>query len=221
MKKTHIIFRINDTMYLFHPQHCQVLYFRRLWFIKKRLVTYLLVSTLAAAVFAGCSKKDADAGDGADAAATGDAVVVEEAAETADAAATDSIEDLVAAAEAADAEEVAAVAGTTDAVAEADEEAADEEAAVTEVVDEEEEKAEEAEELKEGEYLIVEPGTQYVVRFGGNIYSTPEEVAENVMYFANPGDYLNVVERLDDFWYKVTYYLAGEGIEHTGYIQIQ
>ena len=98
---------------------------------------------------------------------------------------------------------------------------ADEEAAVTEVVDEEEEKAEEAEELKEGEYLIVEPGTQYVVRFGGNIYSTPEEVAENVMYFANPGDYLNVVERLDDFWYKVTYYLAGEGIEHTGYIQIQ
>lgn len=41
------------------------------------------------------------------------------------------------------------------------------------------------------------------------------------MYFANPGDYLNVVERLDDFWYKVTYYLAGEGIEHTGYIQIQ
>ena len=184
--------------------------------MKKRLVTYLLVSALAAAVFAGCSKKDADAG--ADAAATGDAVVVEEAA---DAAATDSIEDLVAAAEAADAEEVAAVAGTTDAVAEADEEAADEEAAVTEVVDEEEEKAEEAEELKEGEYLIVEPGTQYVVRFGGNIYSTPEEVAENVMYFANPGDYLNVVERLDDFWYKVTYYLAGEGIEHTGYIQIQ
>ena len=184
--------------------------------MKKRLVTYLLVSALAAAVFAGCSKKDADAGDGADAAATGDAVVVEEAAETADAAATDSIEDLVAAAEAADAEEVAAVAGTTDAVAEADEEAA-----VTEVVDEEEEKAEEAEELKEGEYLIVEPGTQYVVRFGGNIYSTPEEVAENVMYFANPGDYLNVVERLDDFWYKVTYYLAGEGIEHTGYIQIQ
>ena len=41
------------------------------------------------------------------------------------------------------------------------------------------------------------------------------------MYFANPGDYLNVVERLDDFWYKVTYYLAGEGVEHTGYIQIQ
>ena len=187
--------------------------------MKKRLVTYLLVSALAAAVFAGCSKKDA--GDSADAAATGDVAVVEEAVETADAAATDSLEDLVAAAETADTEEVAAVAGTTDAVAEADEDAAGEEAAVTEIVDDEEETVEKTEDPEEGEYLVVEPGTQYVVRFGGNIYSTPEEVAENVMYFANPGDYLNVVERLDDFWYKVTYYLAGEGIEHTGYIQIQ
>jgi hypothetical protein len=191
--------------------------------MKKRLVTYLLVSALAAAVFAGCSKKDG--GDGADAAATGDAAVVEQAADVADAAATTSIEDVAAAAEAADADEVAAVAGTTDAVAEADETAAPEEAGVTEIVDDEEEVAaaeETPEETpEEGEYLVVDPGTTYTVRFGGNIYSTPEEIAENVMYYANPGDYLNVVERLDDFWYKVTYYLAGEGIEHTGYIQIQ
>ena len=41
------------------------------------------------------------------------------------------------------------------------------------------------------------------------------------MYSANPGDMLNVVERLDNYWYKVTYYISGEGVEHTGYIQIQ
>ena len=103
--------------------------------MKKRLVTYLLVSALAAAVFAGCSKKDG--GDGADAAATGDAAVVEQAAEVADAAATTSIEDVAAAAEAADADEVAAVAGTTDAVAEADETAAPEEDLPDETVPEE------------------------------------------------------------------------------------
>ena len=87
--------------------------------MKKRLVTYLLVSALAAAVFAGCSKKDG--GDAADAAAT-DAAVVEEAAE----AATASLEDVAAAAEAADAEEAGNVADTTVAaeVADAEVEAA-------------------------------------------------------------------------------------------------
>lgn len=182
--------------------------------MKKRLVTYLLVTALAAAVFAGCSKKDA--GDAADAAATG-ATAVEEAAE----AATASVEDVAAAAEAADAEETAALEGTASVAAEV---AAPEEEAAVVAVEEEEADKEEAEKEdaeKEEEYLVVDPGTQYTVRFGGNIYSTPEEIAENIMYFANPGDYLNVVERLDDFWYKVTYYLAGEGIEHTGYIQIQ
>lgn len=180
--------------------------------MKKRLVTYLLVSALAAAVFAGCSKKDA--GDGAEAAATGGTAVVEEAAEVADAADT-----AAAAAEVAD--EAATLAGTTDAAAEVA--APEEEAAVVAVEDEEADKEEAAAEdaEKEEEYLVVEPGTQYTVRFGGNIYSSPEEIAQNVMYYANPGDYLNVVERLDNFWYKVTYYLAGEGIEHTGYIQIQ
>lgn len=185
--------------------------------MKKRLVTYLLVSALAAAVFAGCSKKDG--GDAADAAAT-DAAVVEEAAE----AATASLEDVAAAAEAADAEEAGNVADTTVAaeVADAEVEAAADDAAVTEFVDEEEVKEDaDKKEAEEAEVLVVEPGTTYTVRFGGNIYSSPEEIASNVMYYANPGDYLTIVERLEDYWYKVSYYLAGEGIEHIGYIQIQ
>lgn len=184
--------------------------------MKKRLVTYLLVSALAAAVFAGCSKKDA--GDAADAAAT-DAAVVEEAAE----AATASLEDVAAAAEAADAEEAGNIADTTVAAEVADEEvaAAADDASVTEFVDEEVKEDADKKEAEEAEVLVVEPGTTYTVRFGGNIYSSPEEIASNVMYYANPGDYLTIVERLEDYWYKVSYYLAGEGIEHIGYIQIQ
>jgi hypothetical protein len=192
--------------------------------MKKRLVTYLLVSALAAAVFAGCSKKDG--GDAADAAAT-DATVVEEAAEDAGAAATASLEDVAAAAEAADAEEAGAVADTTVAAEVADEEvAAVEDESVTEFVDEEVKEDADKEDAdkkdsEEAEVLVVDPGTTYTVRFGGNIYSSPEENAANVMYYANPGDYLTIVERLDNYWYKVSYYLAGEGIEHIGYIQIQ
>lgn len=184
--------------------------------MKKRLVTYLLVSALAAAVFAGCSKKDG--GDAADAAAT-DAAVVEEAAE----AATASLEDVAAAAEAADAEEAGNVADTTVAaeVADAEVEAAADDASVTEFVDEEVKEDADKKEAEEAEVLVVEPGTTYTVRFGGNIYSSPEEIASNVMYYANPGEYLTIVERLEDYWYKVSYYLAGEGIEHIGYIQIQ
>lgn len=184
--------------------------------MKKRLVTYLLVSALAAAVFAGCSKKDG--GDAADAAAT-DAAVVEEAAE----AATASLEDVAAAAEAADAEEAGNIADTTVAaeVADAEVEAAADDASVTEFVDEEVKEDADKKEAEEAEVLVVEPGTTYTVRFGGNIYSSPEEIASNVMYYANPGDYLTIVERLEDYWYKVSYYLAGEGIEHIGYIQIQ
>lgn len=184
--------------------------------MKKRLVTYLLVSALAAAVFAGCSKKDG--GDAADAAAT-DAAVVEEAAE----AATASLEDVAAAAEAADAEEAGNVADTTVAaeVADAEVAAAADDASVTEFVDEEVKEDADKKEAEEAEVLVVEPGTTYTVRFGGNIYSSPEEIASNVMYYANPGDYLTIVERLENYWYKVSYYLAGEGIEHIGYIQIQ
>lgn len=189
--------------------------------MKKRLVTYLLVSALAAAVFAGCSKKDA--GDAADAAATdaaaADVTVVEEAAE----AATASLEAVAAAADAADAEEVGNIADTSVAaeVADAEVAAATDDTSVTEFVDEEVKEDADKKEAEEAEVLVVEPGTTYTVRFGGNIYSSPEEIASNVMYYANPGDYLTIVERLENYWYKVSYYLAGEGIEHIGYIQIQ
>ena len=192
-------------------------------FMKKRLVAYLLVSVLAVAVFAGCSKKDK--GDGADAAATGDAAVVEEAADDAVEEAADAVDTAAEAAveDAADAATISA----DDAAAIADDGAADEDA-VTEFVDEEEKaEGEDAEAAKdeetpaEGDYLVVDPGTEYTVRYGGYVYSSPEEIADNIIYVANPGDHLNIVERLDNFWYKVTYYIAGEGIEHTGYIQIQ
>ena len=145
--------------------------------------------------------------------------MVEEAAE----AATASLEDVAAAAEAADAEEAGNIADTTVAaeVADAEVEAAADDASVTEFVDEEVKEDADKREAEEAEVLVVEPGTTYTVRFGGNIYSSPEEIASNVMYYANPGDYLTIVERLEDYWYKVSYYLAGEGIEHIGYIQIQ
>ena len=138
-------------------------------------------------------------------------------------AATASLEDVAAAAEAADAEEAGNVADTTVAaeVADAEVEAAADDASVTEFVDEEVKEDADKKEAEEAEVLVVEPGTTYTVRFGGNIYSSPEEIASNVMYYANPGDYLTIVERLEDYWYKVSYYLAGEGIEHIGYIQIQ
>ena len=199
-------------------------------FMKKRLVAYLLVSVLAVAVFAGCSKKDK--GDGADAAATGDAAVVEEAADDAVEEAADAVEEATdavdTAAEAAveDAADAATI-SADDAAAIADDGAADEDA-VTEFVDDEEKaEGEDAEAAKdeetpaEGDYLVVDPGTEYIVRYGGYVYSSPEEIDTNIIYVANPGDHLNIVERLDNFWYKVTYYIAGEGIEHTGYIQIQ
>ena len=71
------------------------------------------------------------------------------------------------------------------------------------------------------EDLIVEPGTVYTVRFGGNIYSIMEENDAYIMYYTSPGETLEINERLEDYWYKVTFYLAGEGIAHQGYIKIQ
>ena len=192
-------------------------------FMKRRLVAYLLVSALAVTVLAGCGKSAG--GDAAAAADPGDAAVVEEAVEE-----TDALEDVTeapveAVTAAPAAEEAAAVAATgAEVAAEAATEAvAAEEPA--EYVDDEEEAAVAAEgetaAAAAAEDLIVDPGTTYTVRFGGNIYSTPEENPANVMYYANPGDYLNIVERLDNYWYKVSYYLSGEGVEHVGYIQIQ
>lgn len=193
--------------------------------MKKRIVTLLLVSALAATVFAGCGKSG---GDAADAAATGEAAVAEEAVEegaeaaaTGEAAAAETAdEDLAAAVEAADTAEVAA---------EAADEAATESAeiAAEEFVDEEEEAApaeETAEAVDEAaaeetEDLIVDPGTQYTVRFGGNVYATPDQNDANIIDYVYPGYVLQIDERLDDFWYNVSYWI--NGAMRTGYIKIQ
>ena len=187
--------------------------------MKKRLVAYLMVSALAVAVFAGCSKKDG--GDAADAAATAVEEAVEEAVDEAVEEAGDEIE-----AESADNAdegttiETVAVAGTS---AAADEIAAEDEEDVAEFVDDEEKvEGENQEETPaEGEYYIANVGDVYTIRFGGNIYSTPEENPANIMYEAKAGDYVNILERLDNFWYKVSYYLAYDPTEYVGYIQIQ
>ena len=173
--------------------------------MKKKLVTYLLISALAVTVFAGCGKKDdggdAAAADAPDAGAV-ETVVTEDAPE-------ETKEDIVEAVE--ETVEADAVEATTaiDAAAAEAAEAAD--AAVTgEVAADETEK------------VVPANGSQYEVRFGGNVYSSPEENDANIQYFANPGDILNIVERVENSsWYKVTYWLAGEGIEHEGYIEIE
>lgn len=197
--------------------------------MKKKLVTLLMVSALAATVFAGCSKKGGDAADAGADAATDAAAVTEAVAESApveagtvEAAVEETVEETVT-------EEAAPAAGATDeaaaiaALAEEDTAAAGTTAEAAEYVDEEADAAVtgEAAAAEEAEALVVEPGTVYTVRFGGNIYSSPEENDQNIMYYANPDDYLTILERLDNYWYKVSYYLAGEGVEHQGYIQIQ
>ena len=75
--------------------------------------------------------------------------------------------------------------------------------------------------IDDGEYLIVEPGTVYTVRFGGYIYSIMEENNDYILYYTSPGETLEIDERLENYWYKVTYYLTDEGIAHQGYIIIQ
>ena len=193
--------------------------------MKKKLVAYLLISALAVTVFAGCSKKDdggdAPAADAPDAGAV-ETVVTEDAPE----------EDIVEAVE--ETVEAGAVEATTaiDAAAAEliDDAGSTVEAAVEEYTDETEAEAAEVAEAAATSEVAAEPaekvvppnGSQYEVRFGGNVYSTPEANDANIQYFANPGDTLNIVERVDDSsWYKVTYWLAGEGIEHEGYIEIE
>ena len=75
--------------------------------------------------------------------------------------------------------------------------------------------------IDDGEYLIVEPGTVYTVRYGGYIYSIMEENNDYIQYYTSPGETLEIDERLENHWYKVTYYLTGEGIAHQGYIIIE
>ena len=192
--------------------------------MKKRLVTILLISAMAATVFTGCKKSG---GDAADAAATGEAAVaeVEEAAEAATGAEEMEkapIDEAVAAAEAAETAEAAEIAGTSDA-AEA-EIANPDEAAAEEYVADEEEAAEETTAVaaaEEGEDLIVDPGTEYTVRFGGNVYASPDQVDSNIIDYVYPGYILAIDERLDDFWYAIHYQIIGEAAPRTGYIKIQ
>lgn len=179
--------------------------------MKKRLVTYILISAMAAAVFAGCSKNDSE-GDAAAADATGaEAVVTEQTALDATGTAATAAGAEVATEEIAAVEDAKADTAATGAAAEeyVDEEDTTDAAATDKPVEE------------EAEYKVFEPGTQYVVQFGGNVYSSPEENAANIVYFANPGDTLVIEERLENYWYKVSYWIANEGVQHFGYIQIQ
>ena len=196
--------------------------------MKKKLVTYLLISALAVTVFARCGKKD-DGGDAAaedapDACAV-ETVVTEDAPEETKEDIVEAVEETV------EADAVEATTAIDAAAAEAVEAADTAVAAVAEeYTDETEAEAAEAADAAvtgevaadETEKVVPANGSQYEVRFGGNVYSSPEENDANIQYFANPGDILNIVERVENSsWYKVTYWLAGEGIEHEGYIEIE
>ena len=200
--------------------------------MKKKLVTYLLISALAVTVFAGCGKKD----DGGDASADGAAdagavetVVTEDAPEEeVGETPVDAVEEVEEVEETVEAGAVEATTTVEAAAAEMIDAADTAESAVEEYTDETvEEAAETVDAAATGEAAAAEKvvppnGSQYEVRFGGNVYSTPEANDANIQYFAQPGDILNIVERVNDSsWYKVTYWLAGEGIEHEGYIEIE
>ena len=77
----------------------------------------------------------------------------------------------------------------------------------------------EAAAAKTEEDVIVDPGTQYTVRFGGNIYASMDQNDANVIDYVYPGYILNINERLDDYWYHVTYWI--DGAARSGYIKIQ
>lgn len=185
--------------------------------MKKRLVAYLMVSALAVSVLAGCGGKGGDAGDAADA-GTGEAAVVEEAVEE-----TEVVEDASAALTAA-IEEAAAVADTGAAIA-ADTAA---EAAVEEYVDDEviEEAGDAATDAAaavdaaadKADYLTFEPGTQYTVVYGADVFASPDNTVPAIDELI-PGYQLQINERLDDFWYNVSYII--DGVTRNGYIQIE
>ena len=71
----------------------------------------------------------------------------------------------------------------------------------------------------DSEDLVVDPGTQYTVRFGGNVYATPDQIDSNVIDYVYPDYVLNIDERLEDAWYAVTYWI--DGAARSGYIKIQ
>lgn len=193
--------------------------------MKKKLVALLMVSALAVSVLAGCGSKGDAEGDAA-AAATGEEAPVVEDAGTEEVVVEDSSAALSAAIEeaAATADTGAAVAAATDAAA-VDATAA--EAAVEEYVDDEVIAADDAAEAdatavaaapEETEDVIVDPGTYYTVRFGGDVYGTPDE-STPVIDYVYPDWQLLINERLDDYWYAISYIV--DGVTRTGYIKIQ
>ena len=170
--------------------------------MKKRLVAYLMVSALAVSVLAGCGGKGkgGDAGDAADA-GTGEAAVVEEAVEE-----TVEVDDASAALTAA-IEEAAAIADTGAAIAAdtAGDAATEAAAAVDAAAD-------------KADYLTFEPGTQYTVVYGADVFETTDNTVPAIDELI-PGYQLQINERLDDFWYNVSYII--DGVTRTGYIQIE
>lgn len=193
--------------------------------MKKRLVAYLMVSALAVTVLAGCGSKGDAAGDAADA-ATGEAAVEEDAfveEDDASAALTAAIEEAAAVADTGDG--VAAVAATGDAVAavadtaaEAAEEYVDDEV-ITDAATAAKAAVEDVAEKVEEEF-VAEPGTYYTVQWGGNVFGTPDE-STPVIDQVYPDYQLLITERLDNYWYKVSYQILGENEPRTGYIKIQ
>ena len=184
--------------------------------MKKRLVAYLMVSALAVTVLAGCGSKGDAAGDAADA-ATGEAAVEEDAfveEDDASAALTAAIEEAAAVADTGD-----AVAAVADTAADAAEEYVDDEViadadATTAAAAVAEDVAEKVEEF------VVNPGEYYTVLWGGNVYATPDE-STPVIDQVIPDWQLLITERLDNYWYKVSYQILGENEPRTGYIKIQ
>lgn len=180
--------------------------------MKKRLVAYLMVSALAVTVLAGCGSKGDAAGDAADA-ATGEAAVEEDAfveEDDASAALTAAIEEAAAVADTGDA--VAAVADTAADAAEEyvdDEVIADATTAAAAVAEDVAEKVEE---------FVANPGEYYTVQWGGNVYGTPDE-STPVIDYVYPDYQLLITERLEDYWYAVSYII--DGATRTGYIKIQ
>ena len=177
--------------------------------MKRKLVTYLLISALAATVLAGCGKKGGDA-DAADAAAATETEAVTEEAEA-------PVEEEATVEEAPVEEDVveeAVEAATATTAAQAAE-------AVDEIEDEDAEEAVtgEAAAPEETEDLIVDPGTQYTVRFGGNVYASPDENDANIIDYVYEGYVLTINERLENYWYHVTYWI--DGVAREGYIKIQ
>ena len=68
------------------------------------------------------------------------------------------------------------------------------------------------------DYLTFEPGTQYTVVYGADVFETTDNTVPAIDELI-PGYQLQINERLDDFWYNVSYII--DGVTRTGYIQIE